>query len=203
MYHQMLELVHLAHEKGMLTYFSAGIGLDNIRQIVFTGVDGIGIGTYLHYKTEGKPMGALAEERVLNVIAARNKAEAEINGKAAKTLAALDNRFFEKTLSIRENEQRLLLFKALNENNVTELENLVKAIVSEEQDQFQCQSRAFSRAQRTLHSKNLMVTPLLEKLGLENPISEAFNRKDIVSLQKCFKLLDNFNRVTECHTIQF
>src|SRR5699024_4637476 len=39
-----VELVHRAHEAGLLTYYSAGFRFSNIPDAVTTGVDGIGIG---------------------------------------------------------------------------------------------------------------------------------------------------------------
>ena len=37
-------MVHFARSVGLLIYFSAGFGLDEIKCAVLTGVDGIGIG---------------------------------------------------------------------------------------------------------------------------------------------------------------
>ncbi|EGS36320.1 conserved domain protein [Limosilactobacillus oris F0423] len=43
-YKNSLKLVHMAHEKGLLTYFSAGFRFKHLTDIVQTGTDGIGLG---------------------------------------------------------------------------------------------------------------------------------------------------------------
>ena len=39
-----MKLLHEAHSVGLTAYFSAGFKFENIKDAVFTGVDGIGIG---------------------------------------------------------------------------------------------------------------------------------------------------------------
>ena len=43
----LVQLVHEAHENGLICYVSAGIEDKHVPDAVIAGVDGIGIGTYL------------------------------------------------------------------------------------------------------------------------------------------------------------
>ena len=69
---------------------------------VESGVDGVGIGTSLHYlqpTADGKiVMGELKPDAVLDVLAARDAAAASVKGRGAAALAMLDRLAFERLL---------------------------------------------------------------------------------------------------------
>ncbi|MBI5145828.1 MAG: hypothetical protein HZA84_01245 [Thaumarchaeota archaeon] len=118
---QIVELVHRSHELGLETYISAGMRPDHMELAVHTGVDGVGIGTSLHYSDpDTKLMGALKPEAIGEVLIFRDQAEKSTLGKAAKMLARLDRMFFEKLLTEEQNQIRLMLYQQLK-NKETQL----------------------------------------------------------------------------------
>lgn len=114
-FEQILELVHLAHEKGLETYISAGLNNEqHMIDAVYTGVDGVGIGTSLHFiDPVTKLMGALDRNKIKEILQARDLAQNDIRGKGAKLLATLDRLHFEGNLNGDEESKRLKLYKAL------------------------------------------------------------------------------------------
>ena len=44
----LVQLVHEAHEQGLICYVSAGIEDKHVNDAVIAGVDGIGIGKFIH-----------------------------------------------------------------------------------------------------------------------------------------------------------
>ena len=111
---ELLDLVHRAHERGLQVYVSAGLEPRHIRPCVYLGVDGIGIGTSLHYvDPESRLMGSLRPDAVAEALAIRDAAESEPLGRGAKLLARLDRLFFERVLPGSEDEIRVTLFEAL------------------------------------------------------------------------------------------
>ena len=62
---ELVDLVHFAHENGLETYVSAGMLAVHMQNAVFAGVDGVGIGTSMHYvDPKTKLMGALRPEAI-------------------------------------------------------------------------------------------------------------------------------------------
>ena len=118
-FEQILELVHLAHERGLETYISAGLNnKQHMIDAVYTGVDGVGIGTSLHFiDPVTKLMGALDRNKIKEILQARDVAQNNIRGKGAKLLAALDRLHFEGNLNGDEESKRLKLYKALLSTN--------------------------------------------------------------------------------------
>lgn len=114
-FEQILELVHLAHEKGLETYISAGLNnKQHMIDAVYSGVDGVGIGTSLHFiDPVTKLMGALDRNKIKEILQARDLAQNDIRGKGAKLLATLDRLHFEGNLNGDEESKRLKLYKAL------------------------------------------------------------------------------------------
>jgi hypothetical protein len=111
-----VELVHQAHERGLETYVSAGMSAAHMPDCVFTGVDGVGIGTSLHFRHPvTKAIGQLKPDAIREVLAGRDRAAASPRGKGAQLLARLDRMFFEGTLPMRLDEQRRALFVALRD----------------------------------------------------------------------------------------
>lgn len=88
-----LELVHLAHQAGLITYMSAGFKFDHIADAVYTGVDGIGIGgaqilRYMDAKTGHH--GPYTEEFIDRIDYERDKAANSIRGRGVNLLCRLD-----------------------------------------------------------------------------------------------------------------
>jgi hypothetical protein len=93
---------------------------------VLAGLDGVGIGTSLHFiDPETKLMGALKAEAIRTAIDARDRAEASLLGKSAVLLARLDRMYFEGTLQSVDNPFRQQLFAAIFEQNEQSAEVLL------------------------------------------------------------------------------
>jgi hypothetical protein len=124
---QFVTLVHTAHENGLQTYFSAGLEAEHVERCVYTAVDGLGIGTSLHYiDPETKLMGAFNPDKIKAVLNARSKAEATVKGRGAVLLAKLDRLYFEKLLTDAENKKRDQLFKAVCEQDEDKISEILK-----------------------------------------------------------------------------
>ncbi|XP_070203421.1 uncharacterized protein [Littorina saxatilis] len=123
--YEALAIVHFAHERGLLTYFSAGFKYINIPYAVRSGVDGIGIGGagILHYMdTESGFHGPYMEENISAILKTRDDAAATLKGKAACLLARLDTMYDEGSISCAEDEMRKDLFSALLPNNTDDMQ---------------------------------------------------------------------------------
>ncbi len=115
---QWVELVHNAHERGLETYISAGLVPAHMRACVFTGVDGVGIGTSLHYRhPQTNAIGQLKPEAIRQVLAVRDAAAVEAMGRGAFLLAYWDRLYFEGVLPIDLDAERRALFTVLRDQN--------------------------------------------------------------------------------------
>ena len=102
---QLVDLVHAAHENGLETYVSAGMLAEHMKDAVFAGVDGVGIGTSMHHVDPAtKLMGALKPDAIRAALRVRDEAEAHPQGRAARALARLDQMHFEGSLGDDEEE---------------------------------------------------------------------------------------------------
>lgn len=113
---EALTLVHRAHEKGLLTYFSAGFRLHHLAHAVAAGVDGVGVGgaQILRYMDrETGYHGPFKPENILEILRIRDEASQSLLGRAAHMLARLDRMYYEGCITERENEQRVALFDAM------------------------------------------------------------------------------------------
>ncbi|MGG7605030.1 hypothetical protein [Massilia sp. BKSP1R2A-1] len=115
---QWLELIHLAHEQGLETYVSAGMDERHMPACVYSGVDGVGIGTSLHYRkrdANGKyVMGELKPAAILEVLKTRDTAARSARGRGADMLAMLDRLHYESILPEECEALRTQLFSALS-----------------------------------------------------------------------------------------
>jgi hypothetical protein len=115
---ELTDLVHFAHESGLETYISAGMVAEHMRNAVFAGVDGVGIGTSMHYVDGAtKLMGALKPESILDALRVRDEAAAHPLGRAAAMLARVDQMSFEGSLLPAENTVRAALHAAVRDND--------------------------------------------------------------------------------------
>ncbi len=120
-----INLVHKAHELGLITYFSAGFKLDNIKKAVLTGVDGIGVGgaqilRYMDYSNGNH--GPFKKDNISKILKARNEAEESIMGKSIKLLAKLDFLFSQGNLNFEQNYIRKHVFESIQSENIPDLE---------------------------------------------------------------------------------
>jgi hypothetical protein len=126
---QVLELVHLAHEAGLETYISAGMTSAHMAPAVYAGVDGVGIGTSLHYKTPDKTInGALNRSAILATLATRDRAQGELRGHGARLLATLDRLHYEGNLGPDGEVKRSQLYNALLENEEARIRAQCEAV---------------------------------------------------------------------------
>ncbi|MBN1209238.1 MAG: hypothetical protein JXB05_30555 [Myxococcaceae bacterium] len=111
-----VELVHRAHEQGLLTYFSAGFRLPQIAAAVYAGVDGVGIGgaQILRYMDADTGFhGPFQPENIPAILAARDEAARSPLGRAAALLARLDFLSSQRKLTESQERLRFELFEAL------------------------------------------------------------------------------------------
>ncbi|KAK7104512.1 uncharacterized protein [Littorina saxatilis] len=139
---QILSLVHLAHSRGLLTYFTGGVTCADIHPAVLGGVDGVGVGGVgmLHHANTGRNTkerhGPFMEENIPQVLACRDESAITMKGRGAHLLARLDTMFFEGSLASAENAMRSQLFNAI----VDEDEGIIKSILTKFQDVMQLRS---------------------------------------------------------------
>lgn len=111
---ELVDLVHFAHENGLETYVSAGMLAEHMKNAVHAGVDGVGIGTSMHYvDPQTKLMGALKPDAIAAALRVRDQAAAQPLGRAAAMLARLDQMSFEGSLLPDEDAARAALHRAL------------------------------------------------------------------------------------------
>jgi hypothetical protein len=109
----LLKLVHSAHERGLETYVSAGMDGQYMRDAVFIGIGGVGIGTSLHYNSDDGAIGEIDPGRVKHALAVQKDAAGTVVGRGASRLAQLDWRYAEGSLPEQLNSSRHELFKVL------------------------------------------------------------------------------------------
>lgn len=123
-----VELVHKAHEMGLETYISAGLVPSHMRPCVFTGVDGVGIGTSLHYRhPQTNAIGQLKPEAIREVLRVRDAAAREILGRGAYLLAYWDRLYFEGVLESALDEKREALFVSLRDQDESSVSSIVQS----------------------------------------------------------------------------
>lgn len=119
-FEKALELVHLAHQAGLITYMSAGFKFDHIADAVYSGVDGIGIGgaqilRYMDSKTGHH--GPYTEEFIDRIDAERDQAANSLRGRGVNLLCRLDRMFYEGSITTDEETLRQPLFESLRDIN--------------------------------------------------------------------------------------
>ncbi|KAL1914511.1 uncharacterized protein VTP21DRAFT_8225 [Calcarisporiella thermophila] len=128
-----LELVHRAHEQGLVTYFSAGFKFHNIELVVYTGVDGVGIGgaQILRFMDHQTGMhGPYLDENIPEILRYRDDAAATIRGRGVHILTRLDRMYFEGSITEQQNSLRLDLYDALYNVDETKIEELLNQLES-------------------------------------------------------------------------
>ncbi|KAI0364631.1 hypothetical protein BV20DRAFT_1057052 [Pilatotrama ljubarskyi] len=192
-----LALVHEAHSVGLVTYMSAGFTFKNIKDAVYTAVDGIGLGGAQILRCMDKKTGMhgpYTEENIDRIKVEREDAEKSVRGRGALLLARLDQMHFEGSLTEAEAAIRILLYHALLQQDVVEVER----ILSEEPEAGMILSiyhdgeqPYVGRARRILRSE----APLLRMGAADDPVWAKFARtlrdkvavKDEVGLQELYQ----------------
>ncbi|KAJ6496144.1 hypothetical protein C8R45DRAFT_1072436 [Mycena sanguinolenta] len=124
----LLKLVHEAHSVGLITYMSAGFTFKNIKDAVYTGVDGIGLGgaqILRHMDKQTGMHGPYTEENIDRIKVEREDAEKSLRGRGALLLARLDQMYFEGSSTEQENALRLPLYDALLNINIAEIQRIL------------------------------------------------------------------------------
>ncbi|AXN41038.1 hypothetical protein [Peribacillus butanolivorans] len=193
---QFVQLVHKAHENGLQTYFSAGLEAKHIERCVITGVDGLGIGTSLHYTDkQSKLMGALNPKAIAEVLEKRNEAENTVLGKAAKLLAQLDRLYFEKNIYDEEDLLRNDLFNVILEQDQEKALVLIDDTRANriKEIPYEVQSPVFGRAIRTIE---FLKSKVVNNLNLTNKEEEKFSEIKTAIFENDIKRLQNvFQRI--------
>lgn len=161
-----LTIVHEAHLKGLVTYFSAGFKFDEIKHAVYAGVDGIGIGgaQVLRFMDSETGMhGPYTEENIPRILHNRDEAANTVRGKGVNLLVRLDTMYYEGSISRAQEYLRQKLFKALlkvDEETVSELMQQLSDVSSlprEGNEPF------LFRAKRIVESENPMLKEFCSK----------------------------------------
>uniref|UniRef100_A0A061SCD3 Uncharacterized protein n=2 Tax=Tetraselmis sp. GSL018 TaxID=582737 RepID=A0A061SCD3_9CHLO len=115
---EAVDLVHRAHERGLITYYSAGFKIqdDSIAKAVLTGTDGVGIGgaqVLRHMDHKTGMHGPYQPENLEVILGLRDKAQATVLGQGVLLLCRLDRMFFEGTIEEAMEPKRQELLKLL------------------------------------------------------------------------------------------
>lgn len=115
-YKNSLQLVHKAHEIGLLTYFSAGFRFKHLTDIVQTGTDGIGLGGAQILRFMDAKNGyqdPFKQENIKKILDINQTAATSVIGQGSILLTRLDRMYFEGSLPEWAEGQRNNLYKAL------------------------------------------------------------------------------------------
>ena len=111
---QWVELAHLAHEAGLECYVSAGCVARHMREATLAAIDGVGVGTSLHYiDAATKLIGALRPEAIMEALHVRDETAREPFAQCSRLLARMDRMHANAGLGEAEEHYRALLILAL------------------------------------------------------------------------------------------
>ncbi len=194
---ELLTLVHKAHEVGLNCYISAGLEACHLREAVYLGIDGVGIGTSLHFFTPEVGMGALKPETIRDVLSVRNQAMKETLGQAAILLARLDRLYFEGVLIERLDESRHRLFEALKNQNEDQAEQLLMEFDDLSNLSYEREQPALAQARRLVQSEHGQKTILASQTSSEfyNELIEEL--KYLMSINETQAVTELINQVNQ------
>ncbi|XP_050405070.2 uncharacterized protein LOC126820928 [Patella vulgata] len=183
-FQEALFLVHEAHSNGLLTYFSAGFKLPQIKQAVLTGVDGIGIGgaqvlRFMDYQTGMH--GPYMEENIPGILEERDMASQTIRGRGVYLLSRLNTMYFEGSISSTENGMRCKLFNALLQQDEVSIDCVLGKLGSIMSIPCEYSFPLFGSAKRIALSKN----PLLKEVAESSYEWALFVSRLKVLISKC------------------
>ncbi|ESO92066.1 hypothetical protein LOTGIDRAFT_233318 [Lottia gigantea] len=128
-FEEALSIVHAAHLRGLVTYFSAGFKFDEIKHAVYSGTDGIGIGgaQVLRFMDHETGMhGPYMEENIPRILSERDAAANSIRGRGVHLLARMDTMFFEGSITREEDAQREQLYTVLQKIDEQGIQEVIK-----------------------------------------------------------------------------
>lgn len=163
---EALTIVHEAHLKGLVTYFSAGFKFEEIKHAVFAGIDGIGIGgaQVLRYMDSETGMhGPYTEENIPIILGKRDEAAKSIRGRGVNVLARLDTMYFEGSITRSQDYFRQKLFKALKDIDEDEVTELLKELTCVEDLPREGTTPFLFRAKRIVESDNPLIKEFCSK----------------------------------------
>ncbi|WP_279146073.1 MULTISPECIES: hypothetical protein [Clostridium] len=191
---EFVELVHTAHENGLQTYFSAGLTVEDIEKCVITGVDGLGIGTSLHYMDKQTHlMGAFDPKAILSTLEKRNEIENSVLGKSALFLAKLDRIYYEKTIHEDEDKIRIDLYNVLLNQDIKNAAILLKdpCLKRVKEISYEGPNNVLGRAIRSINFYISLIdkkVPLSEEqVQIYETIGGMLSKNDVSGLQKIFQ----------------
>ncbi|ESO92069.1 hypothetical protein LOTGIDRAFT_163073 [Lottia gigantea] len=126
---EALSIVHAAHLRGLVTYFSAGFKFNDIKHAVYSGTDGIGIGGAQVLRLMDRETGMhgpYMEENIPRILSERDAAADSIRGQGVHLLARMDTMFFEGSLTHEEDAQREKLYTALQNIDEPAIQEVIK-----------------------------------------------------------------------------
>jgi hypothetical protein len=116
---EWVELAHLAHEGGLECYVSAGCVAKHMREATLAAIDGVGVGTSLHYiDAATKLMGALRPESIMEALQVRDDAAKEPFAQCSRLLTRMDRMHANAGLGEADEHFRALMFLALKHGNI-------------------------------------------------------------------------------------
>jgi hypothetical protein len=177
---QLVDLVHEAHSNGLETYVSAGMVAEHMRNAVFAGVDGVGIGTSMHHvDATTKLMGALKPDAIRAALRVRDEASSHALGRAAAMLARLDQMHFEASLLDVEEEERGALHRAVRSQDEAAARCMAKlGRVDRLESVGLLESPTLARGKRRLARLRL------SRAGQGEELREALERSDPVAVRE-------------------
>lgn len=156
-YKSSLELVHQAHELGLLTYFSAGFRFKHLTDIVQTGTDGIGLGGAQILRFMDSKNGyqdPFKQENIKKILEINQTAANSIIGQGAILLSRLDRMYFEGSLPSWTEGQRNKLYKALLAKDDMTISNILESLSEIMQMPIDLVHPLVAWAQRLISNKN-------------------------------------------------
>lgn len=130
-FEEALTIVHEAHIRGLVTYFSAGFKFEEIKFAVFAGVDGIGIGgaQVLRFMDIASGMhGPYMEENIPRILKSRDDAASSTRGIGVCLLARLDTMYFEGSIDKDQDLSRQKLFDVLVKIDLLAINNIIETM---------------------------------------------------------------------------
>ncbi|MEQ9498078.1 MAG: hypothetical protein RIT81_14500 [Deltaproteobacteria bacterium] len=198
----LLSVVHAAHSLGLETYISAGMKAEHMRAACAVGVDGVGIGTSLHYRdAESGLMGALKPDAIAGVLDVRDAAAATPLGVAAKALARLDRMHFEGSLRSEDEAARERLYEALAKEDVAkcnaELASLGHVVAmpdnSGEHPLLAAAERIVAMRRRDERSLRLGTMEDDRRSWFLGRVGEGLRSRDVATIEEAFEMLRGIN----------
>ncbi|CAG5118872.1 unnamed protein product [Candidula unifasciata] len=150
-FQEALTIVHEAHLKGLVTYFSYA---------VLAGVDGIGIGgaQVLRFMDSETGMhGPYTEQNIPTILKYRDEAASSVRGRGVELLVRLDIMFYEGSISRHQEYLRQKLFQALLNTDEEAISELIEQLSDVSNLPREGNTPYLHRAKRIVENDNAML----------------------------------------------